>query len=117
MLLLQQFRPGLLNRKDDPIIIEIVAGMIDKGESPEETAKRECLEETGCQVKKLKNIFSYYPTPGSTESFYHFFLAEIESFANKRILGQKNENEDILVNSYSIAEVKYDPTAILPSNA
>ena len=106
ILLLEQFRSGLLHRKDDPIIIEIVAGMIDEGELPAETAERECIEETGCTVKKLKNIFSYYPTPGSTESFYHFFLAEIESFTGKRIVGKKDENEDILVASYSIEEVK-----------
>ena len=76
LLLLQQFRPGLLRRKDDPIIIEIVAGIIDEGELPRDGAKRECKEETGCSVKKLKKILSYYPAPGSSESFYHLFLAE-----------------------------------------
>ena len=106
MILLEQFRPGLLNRKDDPIIIEIVAGIIDEGELPEEAARRECLEETGCSVKKIQNILSYYPSPGSSESFYHLFLAEIESFSGKRIVGEKDENEDILVASYSIDEVR-----------
>ena len=106
MILLEQFRPGLLNRKDDPIIIEIVAGIIDEGELPEDAAKRECLEETGCSVKKIQNILSYYPAPGSSESFYHLFLAEIESFSGKRIVGEKDENEDILVASYGIEEVR-----------
>ena len=106
MLLLEQFRPGLLHRKDEPIIIEIVAGIIDEGESPEDAAKRECKEETGCSVKKLQNILSYYPAPGSSESFYHLFLAEVESFTGVRIVGEKDENEDILVSSYSIEEVK-----------
>jgi len=106
MILLEQFRPGLLNRKDNPIIIEIVAGIIDEGELPEEAARRECLEETGCSVKKIQNILSYYPSPGSSESFYHLFLAEIESFSGKRIVGEKDENEDILVASYSIDEVR-----------
>jgi ADP-ribose pyrophosphatase len=106
MILLEQFRPGLLNRKDDPIIIEIVAGIIDEGELPEEAARRECLEETGCSVKKIQNILSYYPAPGSSESLYHLFLAEIESFSGKRIVGEKDENEDILVVSYSIDEVR-----------
>ena len=106
MILLEQFRPGLLNRKDDPTIIEIVAGIIDEGELPEDAAKRECLEETGCSVKKIQNILSYYPAPGSSESFYHLFLAEIESFSGKRIVGEKDENEDILVASYGIEEVR-----------
>ena len=69
--------------------MQIAGGMIDKGELPEEAAKRECMEETGCLVKKLINIFSYYPSPGSTESFYHLFLAEIESFAGKTYCGAK----------------------------
>ena len=106
LLLLQQFRPGLLSRKDDPIIIEIVAGIIDQGELPKDAAKRECWEETGCSVKKLKKILSYYPAPGSSESFYHLFLAEIESFNGNRIMGQKDEGEDILVSSYSVNEVR-----------
>jgi ADP-ribose pyrophosphatase len=106
ILLLKQFRIGVLNRGHNPILIEIVAGMIDKGETPEEAAKRECKEETGCVVHKLKDIFSYYPAPGSSESYYHLFLAEINSFDGERNLGQEDENEDILVKSYTIDEVK-----------
>jgi len=106
ILLIKQFRPGVLNRKHDPILIEIVAGIIDKNEKPSEAAKRECLEETGCVVKKLKDIYSYYPAPGSSESFYHLFLAEIDSFEGERIFGQEDENEDILVKSYNIKDVK-----------
>ena len=49
---MEQFRSGLLHRKDDPVIIEIVAGIIDENEKPEQTAMRECFEETGCKVKK-----------------------------------------------------------------
>ena len=40
---------------------------------PEETAKRECLEETGCKVKKIMPIQGYFPAPGSSESYYHLF--------------------------------------------
>ena len=106
ILLINQFRPGVIARKDDPMLTEIVAGIIDKNETPAQAARRECLEETGCVVNKLTDIYSYYPAPGSSESYYHFFMAEINAFAGRRILGQENENEDILVNSYSIEEVK-----------
>ena len=73
ILLLQQFRAGVIDRGNNPIITEIVAGIIDEGENPKEAAIRECMEETGCSVKKIIDIFSYYPAPGSSESFYHFF--------------------------------------------
>ena len=53
IVLIQQFRAGTLSRYNDDYLYEIVAGIIDKGENAEQTAKRECLEETGCRVKKL----------------------------------------------------------------
>ena len=106
ILLLKQFRPGVINGKDDPMLIEIVAGIIDKDETPAQAARRECLEETGCLTNKLSEIYSYYPAPGSSESYYHLFLSEINAFEGRRIVGIKNENEDILVKSYSVQEVK-----------
>ena len=106
IVLLKQFRAGALKRNHDPILIEIVAGIIDKDENPSDAAKRECIEETGCNVKKIQKIYSYYPAPGSSESYYHFFLAEIDSFEGEKIFGQEHENEDILVKAYSVDEVK-----------
>ena len=106
IILLNQFRVGLLNRKHNPFMTEIVAGMIDAGETPIEAGQRECMEETGCKVKKMTDIYSYYPAPGSSESYYHLFLAEVDAFEGERILGQENENEDILVKSFNINEVE-----------
>ena len=106
ILLLKQFRAGVIDRKDDPVLTEIVAGIIDKDETPIQAAKRECVEETGCLTNKLTEIYSYYPAPGSSESYYYLFLAEINAFEGNRIFGIENENEDILVNSYSVPEVK-----------
>ena len=87
IILVQQFRPGTIAKKVDNYLDEIVAGIIEPGESPKTTAKRECLEETGCKVKKLIPIQGYFPAPGSSESFYHLFLAEIDTFDGKRIMG------------------------------
>ncbi len=107
IILIQQFRPGTISKEFDNYLDEIVAGIIDEGESPDITAKRECLEETGCKVKKLTPIQGYFPAPGSSESFYHLFLAEIDTFYGERITGLKSENEDIFVKSYKIEDVKY----------
>ena len=106
ILLLRQFRVGSIKRNHDPMMLEIVAGMIDENETPADAAKRECLEETGEKVKKLTSIYSYYPSPGSSESYYHSYLAEIDAFEGERFFGQENEHEDILVKSYSITEVR-----------
>ena len=106
IILIQQFRPGTISKKFNNYLDEIVAGIIDPGEDPETAAKRECFEETGCEVKKIIPIQGYFPAPGSSESFYHLFIAEIETFEGERIMGLKTENEDILVRSYKISEVK-----------
>ena len=106
IILIQQFRAGILSRYDENYLYEIVAGIIDKNEKPEETAKRECLEETGCKVYKIKPIQSYFPAPGSSESYYHLFLGEINSFNGEKIMGLESENENILVKVFKVNQVR-----------
>jgi len=106
IILIKQFRAGVISRYDDDYLYEIVAGIIDKNESPKETAKRECFEETGCKVNKIKSVQAYFPAPGSSESYYHLFLGEINSFKGERIMGLENENENILVKSYKVEQVR-----------
>ena len=106
IVLIQQFRPGTISKEGNNYLDEIVAGMIDQNEKPEDAAKRECLEETGCKVNKLTSIQGYFPAPGSSESFYHLFLAEVVAPSKVIIRGLESENEDILVKSYNFEEVK-----------
>ena len=60
IILIQQFRAGVLSRYDKNYLYEVVAGIIDEGENPEETAIRECLEETGSSY----SFIFFYPTQG-----------------------------------------------------
>ena len=106
IVLIQQFRPGTISKNTNNYLNEIVAGIIDPGESPEIAAKRECLEETGYKIKKLTPIQGYFPAPGSSKSFYHLFLGEVDSKNGKKIMGLDKENEDILVESFEINQVK-----------
>ena len=106
IVLIQQFRPGTISKNINNFLYEIVAGIIDKGESAETTAKRECIEETGCEIKNILPIQGYFPAPGSSESFYHLFLGEIEAFEGSRSMGLESENEDILVKCYNFSKVK-----------
>ena len=106
IVLIQQFRPGTIAKEFNNYLYEIVAGIIDPGETAEDTAKRECLEETGCKIKKITPIQGYFPAPGSSESFYHLFLGEIDTFEGERVMGLESENEDILVRSYKLSDVK-----------
>ena len=106
IILIQQFRAGVLSRYDENYLLEIVAGIVDEGENPEQTAIRECFEETGCEVKHIHPVQSYFPAPGSSESYYHLYLGEIQAFDGERIKGLEKENEDILVKSFKIDEVR-----------
>jgi len=106
IILIQQFRAGVISRYDENYLLEIVAGIVDEGENPEQTAIRECFEETGCEVKQIHPVQSYFPAPGSSESYYHLYLGEIQAFDGERIKGLEKENEDILVKSFKIEEVK-----------
>ena len=56
IVLINQFRAGVINQNINPIITEIVAGIISKNEKPVEAAIRECEEETGCRVKNIKKM-------------------------------------------------------------
>ena len=106
IVLIQQFRAGVLSRGVENYLYEIAAGIIDDGENPEEAAIRECYEETGCEVKKIHPIQSYFPAPGSSEEYYYLYLGEVEAFEGERIRGVENENEDILVKSFKIKDVR-----------
>ncbi len=106
IILIKQIRAGVLSRYDDDYLHEIVAGIVDKGENAEDTAKRECYEETGCKVEKIVHIQNYFPAPGSSESYYHLHLGEVNSFNGERIRGLESENENILVKPYKVDNVR-----------
>lgn len=59
---------------------EIPAGMIDHGETAEQAARRETLEETGWEPGPVRRLFSYHPNNGLSDQHFHIFLAESASY-------------------------------------
>src|SRR5690606_14499928 len=57
----EQFRRGV-----DKVLLELPAGGVNQNESPEETAKRELMEETGYEATNCKS-FMFYPQPAYIE--------------------------------------------------
>lgn len=55
---------------------ELPGGLVDPGETPLEAARRECHEETGWRVDRLRHLTSMYPASGMSDQRYHVFLGE-----------------------------------------
>lgn len=103
VLMVEQFRAGCLDSPlhpdSGPWKIELVAGLIDTDESPEEVAIRETREEADVEIDHLFPICEYFLSPGSSSEYMHLFCARFnarKSAAKEgKIFGRDSENEDI----------------------
>jgi len=57
-------------------IYEIPAGIIDLGERPAATARRECEEEIGLRPRKLTKLCTFYSAVGFSTGSIQLFLAQ-----------------------------------------
>ncbi len=97
VVLMEQFRIGALAAGVDPWLAEIVAGMIEDGESAEQVARREAQEEIGCTVTDLIKVCDYLSTPGGASEMVTLFLGRVDSSLACGVHGNRDEFEDILV--------------------
>ncbi len=104
VVLIEQFRIGAIKTSPVPWLWEIVAGAIEAGETPEEVAYRETLEEAGCEIRELIRIGRFYPTPGGCSETITLFCALIEGGERDGIYGLQEEHEDIRALSLPFAE-------------
>ena len=76
VLLIEQFRAGPFARGDaNPWQLEVIAGRIDPGESADDAARREAVEEAGLVLGDLLPVAGYYPTPGAKAEFLYSYVA------------------------------------------
>ena len=82
VILTEQFRyPAFANGHDD-LMIEAPAGLLDKS-SPEESIRKETMEETGFVIHDVTKIFEAFMSPGSVTEKLHFFIAEYDPKAKR----------------------------------
>ena len=98
VILVSQFRYATLSRGTG-WMTEVIAGLIDNGETPEDAVKREILEEAGYETETLERIFSFYPTPGITSERVILFYAETsggDPVAKGGVLDHEDEDIQVL---------------------
>ena len=105
-ILVRQWRAPLIVAGVEPFLLEACAGIIDPGEIPEETARREAEEEIGLKIGSLRKIGVVVPSAGTLTERMHLFVAEV-SAADRTEDGGGNphEGEDIEIVEVPLAEL------------
>lgn len=96
-VLIEQVRIAAAETSESPWLIEIIAGIIDAGESELDVCVREAKEEAGIDVNRLYKACSYLSSPGGTTERLHIYMALTDSSVAKGVHGLAHESEDILV--------------------
>ncbi|MBG2876871.1 ADP-ribose diphosphatase [Proteus alimentorum] len=101
VVLIEQIRIPAYETSETPWLLEVVAGMVEQGESPEDVVRREAQEEAGVIVGRCEPIVSYLSSPGGTSERMHVYVGEVDATTAKGIHGLACENEDIRVHVVS----------------
>lgn len=95
IVVIRQFRIGAALKTAHAAALELPAGLVDEGETPEIAAARELFEETGLEVRTLERCFTMLPSPGLTDEYAHVFLAIVDAGPIGTSAGLIEEHEDI----------------------
>lgn len=105
VILINQFRYPTYD-KGPGWMQEIVAGIVDPNETPEEAMRREITEEIGYRVGELTYITTMYPSPGGSSERIMVYYTEVGN--TDRIAaggGLVSEGEDIQIVEVALPEL------------
>ncbi|MDY0971445.1 ADP-ribose diphosphatase [Siccibacter turicensis] len=101
VVLIEQIRIAAFDTSETPWLLELVAGMIETGETPDDVARREAVEEAGLTVQRTKPVLSYLASPGGTSERLSILVGEVDATQAEGVHGLVEENEDIRVHVVS----------------
>lgn len=105
VICVKQFRlPTFERGVGDGWVVETIAGIVEKGETPVQAAIDETEEETGYVIKEPVPIGRFYSSPGGTSELIHLFYADV---TNKDRTGTRkgDRTEHIEVVEYELDEL------------
>lgn len=98
VVLVEQFRVGMMGNVDPPWSLETVSGFCDVDhETPEQVARREVVEETGCTLKALTPVGGFFVSPGMSVERIHLFCGWVDATDAGGIHGLAHEGEELRV--------------------
>jgi ADP-ribose pyrophosphatase len=105
IVLIEQFRMGPFVRGDQPWSLEVVAGMVDDGETLEDVVRREAREEADIELSHITHVMDCYTSPGILSERISIFCACTDATRANGIHGLAAEGEDIKVIVMAFDEV------------
>ena len=106
VVLQQQFRVGAIREGENPWLLECVAGMFGQKESAVDVAVREAQEEANLEISpdEIEPIYKYFASPGGSTEAIHLYVGKVDSTDAGGVFGLPEENEDILVQTFTREE-------------
>ena len=108
VVMVEQFRIGAYAAGADPWLSETIAGIIDDGETAEQVAYREALEEANCKLIDLVEIGRFIMSPGGSSETAVMFCGRVDSRGIGGVYGLVDEGEDILAKVLPLKEALED---------
>ncbi|HEY3398112.1 MAG TPA: NUDIX hydrolase [Armatimonadota bacterium] len=81
-------------------LLEVPAGCLEPGESPDECVNRELAEEIGYRADRIERLFSLYLAPGYSQEIIHYYLAQDLQPAS----AEADEDENLQIVTLPLAE-------------
>lgn len=106
IVLIEQFRPGAYAAGLHPWLIEVVAGIIDPGETAEQVVRREAVEEAGVEIGEIEKVATCMVTPGACSEYVEIFVGRADASRAGGVHGLAHEHENIRAFTLSVDEAE-----------
>ena len=97
VVMIEQLCVGAIANAPTAWLLEIVAGLMEPGEPPEDVARRGAAEEAGLAVRRMEPNARFFATPSKSSERTHLFCGEVDASGAGGAHGLAHEGEDIRV--------------------